>query len=366
MAGRRVTDAVHAADGASAIGLLDRPVERADVLAVDVLGIGSALPERVVTNDDWAATLDTDDDWIRSRTGIAERRFASDGETTTTLATAAARAALADAAIEAGQLTAVVVATTTADRPMPGTAVEVAAALGTEVAAFDLQAVCAGFVTALRVAGPLAAVGPVLVIGAETMSRIIDHDDRATAVLFGDGAGALVLGPARATSQPHPAFGCGGTLGPFDLGSDGTQVGILEVPAGGSRAPASAATVAANEHTLRMHGPEVYRNAVVRMAQSSHAVLEAAGLTSADVDVLVGHQANARILDGVARRLDIPAERCQLSVDRHGNTSAASIPLALADAAASGLVRPGARVLLTAFGAGLSWASCLLTLGDDA
>ena len=346
--------------------VLDRGVERADVLAVDVLGIGSALPDRVVTNDDWAATLDTDDDWIRSRTGIAERRFAADGETTTTLATAAARGALTDAGVAASDLTAIIVATTTPDRPMPGTAVEVAAALGTEVAAFDVQAVCAGFVTALRVAGPLAATGPVLVIGAETMSRIIDHADRGTAVLLGDGAGAVVIGPSGSRTVPHGAFGRGGSLGPFDLGSDGTQVGILEIPAGGSRAPASNATVAANEHTIRMHGPEVYRNAVVRMAESSHAVLDAAGLTADDVDVLVGHQANARILDGVARRLSIPAERCQLSVDRHGNTSAASIPLALADAADSGLVHPGARVLLTAFGAGLSWASCLLTLGDDA
>ncbi len=361
MAGRCVTDVT------TGTAVLDRAaVERADVLALDVLGIGTALPDRVVTNDDWAATLDTDDAWIRSRTGIAERRFAAEGETTGTLALAAARAALADAGVTAHELSAVVVATTTPDRPMPGVAVEVAAALGTEVPAFDLQAVCAGFVTALRVAAPLATTGPVLVIGAETMSRIIDHADRGTAVLFGDGAGAVVLGAAATRGAAHPAFGRNGTIGPFDLGSDGSQVGILEIPAGGSLAPASASTVAANEHTIRMHGPEVYRNAVTRMAASSQAVLDAAGLTAADVDVLVGHQANARILDAVARRLDVPAERCQLSVDRHGNTSAASIPLALADAAESGLVRPGARVLLTAFGAGLSWASCLLTLGDDA
>ena len=258
------------------------------------------------------------------------------------------------------------VATTTPDRPLPGVAVEVAAALGTEVAAFDVQAVCAGFVTALRAAAPIATSGPVLVIGAETMSRIIDRTDRGTAVLFGDGAGAVVLGASATDAEPHAAFGRGGSIGPFDLGSDGTQVGILEVPAGGSLAPASEATVAANAHTLRMHGPEVYRNAVVRMAASSQAVLDAAGLTADDVDAFVGHQANARILDGVARRLAIPSERCQVSVDRHGNTSAASIPLALADAADAGLVRPGARVLLTAFGAGLSWASCLLTIGDDA
>ncbi len=349
----------------SAPALADRRIERADVLAVDVLGIGTALPDRVVSNDDWAATLDTDDEWIRSRTGIRERRFAGDGESTGTLAATAARGALADAGIDAADLGAVIVATTTPDRPMPGVAVGVAAALGSQAAAFDVQAACAGFVTALRVAAPLVASGPVLVIGAETMSRVLDHTDRGTAVLFGDGAGAVVLGHAGATSQPHPTFGRGGTIGPFDLGSDGTQVEILEIPAGGSLAPASEATVAANQHTVQMHGPEVYRNAVTRMAESSRAVLDHAGLTAQDVDVLVGHQANARILDAVARRLDLPAERQQLSVDRHGNTSAASIPLALADAAADGLLRPGARVLLTAFGSGLSWASCLLTLGDD-
>lgn len=349
-----------------ATGVLDRPAaERADVLAVDVLGIGTALPDRVVTNDDWAARLDTNDAWIRSRTGIAERRFVADGESTGTLALAAARAALADAGLAAARLGAVVVATTTPDRPMPGVAVGVAAGLGTEVAAFDVQAVCAGFVTALRVAAPLVTSGPVLVIGAETMSRIVDPTDRGTAVLFGDGAGALVLGHAGATGHPHPHFGRGGTMGPFDLGSDGTQISILEVPAGGSLAPASPATVAAGEHLMRMHGPEVYRNAVTRMASSSAAVLDAAGLTVDDVDVLVGHQANARILAAVGRRLGLPDERQQLSVDRHGNTSAASVPLALADAADAGLVRPGARVLLTAFGAGLSWASCLLTLGAD-
>lgn len=360
MAGRGVTQAT------TATGVLAPPaIERADVLAVDVLGIGTQLPDRVVTNHDWAAMLDTDDEWIRSRTGIVERRFAGADESTGTLAAAAARAALADAGLAPGDLGAIIVATTTPDRPMPGVAVGVAAGLGVEVAALDVQAVCAGFVTALRVAAPLVAGGPVLVIGAETMSRIIDHTDRGTAVLFGDGAGAVVLGHAGATAHAHPAFGRGGTMGPFDLGSDGTQVGILEVPAGGSLAPATEQTVAAGAHTMRMHGPEVYRNAVTRMAASSQAVLDAAGLAAGDVDVLVAHQANGRILDAVARRLGVPQERCQVSVDRHGNTSAASIPLALADAAADGLARPGARVLLTAFGSGLSWASCLLTLGDD-
>lgn len=332
-----------------------RDRQRADVLAVDVLGIGAALPDRVVTNEDWSRTLDTDDAWIRTRTGIAERRFVVEGETTSTLALAAARDALAAAELEAVTLGAIIVATTTPDHPMPGVAVQVAAALGVSCAAFDVQAVCAGFVTALRIAAPLVADGrPVLVIGAETMSRIVDPTDRSTAVLFGDGAGAVVLGSGR-----------GGTLGPFDLGSDGTALGILHVPAGGSAAPASADTVAAGQHTLVMHGGEVYRRAVTHLTGSSLAVLSAAGLTADDVDLFVGHQANQRILDAVARRLRLPIERQQLSVSRHGNTSAASIPLALADALAAGRLRPGSRVLLSAFGAGLSWASCLLTIGPD-
>ena len=329
---------------------------RADVLPVDLLGLGTALPERVMTNDDWAATLDTDDAWIRSRTGIAERRVAADGESTGTLALSAARAALADAGVDARDLAAVIVATTTPDRPMPGVAPVLAAGLGCEAAAFDVQAACAGFVTALRVAAPLVQPDrPVLVVGAETMTRVLDHTDRGTAVLFGDGAGAVVLGTGR-----------GGSLGPFDLGSDGTQVEILEIPAGGSLAPASERTVAERGHTLKMHGPEVYRRAVARMVASSQAVLEAAGLTTDDVDLVVGHQANERILTAVGRRLGIEDERQQLSVGHHGNTSAASVPLALADAAAAGRLAPGSRVLLTTFGSGLSWASCLLTLGDTA
>lgn len=330
------------------------PPPRSDVLAVDVLGIGTALPARVKTNDDWAATLDTDDAWIRSRTGIGARHIADDTESTGSLALAAARDALGAAGVAAADLAAVVVATTTPDRPMPGTAVTVAAALGSHALAFDVQAVCAGFVTALRVAAPLVRPGaPVLLIGAETMSRIVDPEDRATAVLFGDGAGAVVLGT-----------GAGGTIGPFDVGSDGSRAGILEVPAGGSLEPASAQAIAARRTYLTMDGPEVYRQAVRRMTSSSQAVLAAAGLTPDDVDLVVGHQANARILTAVARRLGVPDERQQLSVEHHGNTSAASIPLALADARDAGRLPPGARVLLTAFGSGLSWASCLVTLGE--
>lgn len=326
------------------------------VLPVDVLGIGAALPERVVTNDDLAAVLETSDEWIRTRTGIRERRIAAPDETTGTLALAAARAALADAQVDAATLGAVVLATTTPDRRMPGTAVWVADQLGAGHApAFDIQVACAGFVTGLRVVAPLVEPGrPVLLIGAETLSRIMDHDDRGTAVLFGDGAGAVVLGTGR-----------GGSIGPFDLGSDGSRVHILEVPGDDPPAGAAEGEAAGPPHIL-MNGSEVYAHAVRRMTASSRAVVAAAGLTPDDVDLVVGHQANLRILAAVGDRLGIPLERQHLTVDRHGNTSAASVPLALADAKAAGRLAPGTRVLTTAFGAGLSWASCLITVGGDA
>ncbi|HEX2026531.1 MAG TPA: beta-ketoacyl-ACP synthase III [Nitriliruptorales bacterium] len=323
------------------------------VLPVDVAGIGVALPEEVVTNDDWAAVLDTSDEWIVSRTGIRERRRADPGQATSDLAVDAAVAALADAGVDAADLAAVVLATTTPDHVIPQTAPLVAARLGSEAAAFDVGAGCSGFVYGLAVAAGMAVgllPGPVLVIGAETLTRWIDRAERDTAVLFGDGAGAFVLRPGA------------GALGPFDLGCDGSLADIVFVPAGGSRRPPGA-TVAARDLTLRMEGRAVYRQAVRRMVSSSQAVLESAGLGVQDVDLLVGHQANARILEAVAGRLGIGEERAFICVDRYGNTSAASIPLALHEARTQGRVRDGDRVLLTAFGAGLTWGSCLLVWG---
>lgn len=323
------------------------------VLPVDVAGIGVALPEEIVTNDDWAALLDTSDEWIFSRTGIRERRRAGPGQATSDLAVDAAAGALADAGVDVADLTAVILATTTPDHVIPQTAPLVAARLGTETAAFDVGAGCSGFVYGLAVAAGMAAgplPGPVLVIGAETLTRWIDPTERDTAVLFGDGAGAFVLRPGT------------GALGPFDLGCDGRLADIVLVPAGGSRRPPSA-TVDARDLTLRMEGRAVYRQAVRRMVSSSQAVLEAAGLDVGDVDLLVGHQANARILEAVAGRLGIGEEHAFVSVDRYGNTSAASIPLAVHDALTQGRLRDGDRVLLTAFGAGLTWGSCLLVWG---
>jgi 3-oxoacyl-[acyl-carrier-protein] synthase-3 len=322
------------------------------VLPVRLAGLGSALPSRVVTNDDLAQVLDTSDEWIRSRSGIAQRHVAAPDEATSDLALAAGKAALADAGLGVEDVTTVLVATTTPDHKVPGTAPIVAAALGTEVAAYDINAACSGFVTGLRVGGALAATGDgaVLVIGAETMTRIIDPTDRAVRVLFGDGAGAAVLVPDE-----------GARLGPFDLGSDGVDPSMLWCPAGGTREPIVPGADAPGDPYMRMRGGDIYRHAVKRMLASSRAVLEASGLGVEDVDLFVGHQANARILDAVVQRLGMDPSRSHLTVDMHANTSAASVPLALADARDRGRLTPGSTVLLTAFGAGLTWASCLLT-----
>jgi 3-oxoacyl-[acyl-carrier-protein] synthase III len=321
-------------------------------LNVAIAGLGTYLPATVVTNDDLARVLDTSDEWIRTRTGIRQRHVAAADEATSDLAAAAGKAALADAGLGIEDVSAIVVATTTPDHPVPGTAPLVANALGTEVTAFDLNAACSGFLYGLRVGGAMAMTGDaaVLVIGAETLSRIVDPDERSTRVLFGDGAGAAVLVPDGSAS-----------LGPFDLGADGSDPSMLWVPAGGVRSPVTTATLEARTHYLVMRGGDVYRNAVTRMAGAARQVLEDAGLTVDDVDLFVGHQANVRIIDAVGSRLGMPGERTHITVDRHANTSAASIPLALADARDAGRLTPGATVLLAGFGAGLTWGACLLT-----
>ena len=326
------------------------------VLPVAVAGLGAHLPDQLITNDDLAARLDTSDEWIRSRTGIAERHVAAPGEATADLAAIAGKAALADAGLGIEDVATLLVATTTPDHLIPGAAPLVAERLGTRVAALDLNAACSGFVYGLRVGGALAATGgaPVLLIGAETLTRVVDRDERSTAVLFGDGAGAAVLVPRESAA-----------LGPFSLGVDGSDPAMLWRQAGGTLQPTTAEDLAEGRHLLTMRGGDVYRHAVARMAEASTAVLEQVGLQVADVDLLVGHQANARILEAVRARLGIDADRCHVTVDRHANTSAASIPLALADARAAGRLAPGDTVLLTAFGAGLTWGACLLTWDPD-
>ena len=320
-------------------------------------GLGTSVPGTVQTNAQLAAGLDTTDEWIRSRTGIAQRHVAEEGTATSDLAVEAGARALKASGSAAAD--AVILATMTPDRPCPATAPAVAARLGLESGlAFDLNAACSGFVYGLATAtGLLTAgiVGRVLLIGADVMTRTVDPRDRNTAVLFGDGAGAVVL--TRGEVSDH------GAIGPFDLGGDGDLADLLYIPAGGSRRPADAASVDERAHYLRMDGKEVYRQAVAGMAASCRRVLDDAGLTTADVDHLVAHQANARILTAVADRLGIDEARRVCNVDRYGNTTGASIPLALADLAATS-PRPGARVLITAFGAGLSWGSALLRWPD--
>lgn len=321
-------------------------------------GIGAALPATVETNDDLAARIDTNDEWIRTRTGIHERRVAEPGQTSLHLAVDASTAALKHAG--AASVDAVICATTTPDRMCPGNAPAIASALGLgPIAAFDLQAVCTGFVYATAAAAGLIAAGiadQVLVVGSESIVRFLHPEDRSTLVIFGDGAGAAVV--RAGTSDELGAFG------PFDLGADGEGADLIAVDAGAARTPPGSTEGATREHYLFMDGREVYRRAIPTMAESSEKALQARGWTTADVHALVGHQANKRILDGVARRLSIPEERCIITIDRTGNTAAASIPLAMVDGHARGLLHAGDKVLVTAFGGGLTWGSTTLTWPD--
>jgi 3-oxoacyl-[acyl-carrier-protein] synthase-3 len=322
--------------------------------AAVLAGLGTSLPPKVVTNHDLARRLDTSDEWIRGRTGIQRRHVVEPGMSTVALATEAGARALKSAELDG--VGAVVLATTTPDRPCPGSAPEVASRLGLpSVPAVDIGAVCAGFVYGLALGAGLVSAGvtaDVLVIGADTFSTIVDPTDRGTAVIFGDGAGAVVL---RA-GEPEEL----GALGPFDLGSDGELADLIAIPAGGSRQRALGVPAPPRDHYFVMHGKLAFRHAVERMAGSALAVLAASGLAVSDVDAVVGHQANARILTALADRLGVPGPAMVSNIDRVGNTAAASIPLALADAAVDGRIRPGDRVLLTSFGGGLAWGSTVL------
>jgi 3-oxoacyl-[acyl-carrier-protein] synthase III len=320
-----------------------------------IAGLGAAVPPRVVTNAMLAERLDTTDEWIYTRTGIRQRHVVPPGMATSELAVDAGARALRSAGADAVDM--VVLATTTPDHPCPATAPDVASRLGLgTVAAFDVAAVCSGFVYALAVGAGAISGGvadSVLVIGAEAFSTIIDPEDRTTAAIFGDGAGAVVL---RAGDRREP----GALLG-FDLGSDGELAGLIAVPAGGSRQRSSGVSPLPAERYFAMEGRTVFKHAVLRMVQSSRTILERIGWPVDSVDWLVGHQANVRILHAVADQLHLPRHRAVLNIERVGNTSAASIPLALADAAARGTLREGDRVLLTAFGGGATWGAAALT-----
>jgi len=319
-----------------------------------IVGWGMAVPERVLNNHDLSTMVDTSDEWIRQRTGIVERHIVGDGETTFSLALRAAQSALEVANLDPAQLDLVVVATVTPEYYFPATACLLQDALGAEhAAAFDLSAGCSGFVYALSVAADLIAAGGYkhcLVVGAETLSRITDWTDRNTCVLFGDGAGAVIL---EANGAP------GGILSSV-LGADGSGKDLLIVPAGGSAQPANAETVQARQHTVQMDGRQVFRFATRIMPEASRRVLSRAGLTVQDISLVIPHQANDRILQAAARSLGIEEERMYSNLSRYGNTSSASIPIALCEAIERGLVKRDAVLLLTGFGAGLTWAATVL------
>ena len=322
--------------------------------SVGIAGIGGCVPPAVVTNDDLAQIVETDDEWIRTRTGIRQRRVADPDMATSHLAEIAARRALDEAGIRPEQVDLIIVATVTPDMPFPATACLLQERLGaTRAAAFDLEAACSGFVYALGVGAQFIAAGiydTVLVVGAETLSKIIDWSDRRTCVLLGDGAGAAVLRPVEEGQ---------GLLG-LHLGSDGSGADLLKQPAGGSLLPASPETVARRLHFVQMNGREVFKFAVKTMGDAAQAALAQAGLGLDDVDVYVPHQANYRIIESSARRFELPLEKVVVNIDRYGNTSAASIPVALDEALSAGRIRAGDTVLLVAFGGGLTWGAAVL------
>lgn len=321
---------------------------------VGILGIDFYLPDKVITNADWSKLVDTSDEWIVERTGIHERRMADPAVATSDLAIAAAKKALADAHVEAKDLDLIIVATATPDMFFPSTACLVQANLQAEkAAAFDLAAGCSGFVYGLVTGAQFIKAGfyrHVLVIGAETLLRIMDWTDRNTCVLFGDGAGAAVLGEVPA------GYGLLGAR----LGADGKGGDLLKLPAGGSRLPPSAETIAKRQHYVHMNGNEVFKFAVRVMGEAALEALENAGLTKADVDFLIPHQANIRIIQAAARRLRIPAEKVFVNLGKYGNTSSASIPIAITEAYRAGKIKNGDNVVLVGFGAGLTWAAAVI------
>lgn len=316
-----------------------------------VRGVGGYLPDRIVTNADLTELVDTSDEWITARTGIRERRIVADGELTSTMAIEAAKRALADAELEPTDIDLIVLATSTPDQTFPATAVTIQAELGiTDGAAFDVQAVCSGFVFALATADNYLKCGQfkrALVIGAEAFSRILDWEDRSTCVLFGDGAGALVI----EAQKLNGALTDRGVLA-TTLRSDGRYRDKLYVDGG----PSSTGTVG----YLRMDGPEVFRHAVTKISDVIVETLQKAGYEPSDIDWFVPHQANKRILDGAARKLGLPRERVVMTVDKHANTSAASIPLALMTACADGRIKKDDLVLLEAMGGGFTWGALLI------
>ncbi|GGG12245.1 3-oxoacyl-ACP synthase III [Paenibacillus aceti] len=322
--------------------------------SVGIIGTGKYVPERVLTNADLEKMVDTNDEWIVSRTGIRERHIAAPEQATSDLAYEAAVRALKSAGMTADQLELIIVATITPDTSFPSTACILQDKLGAKrAAAFDLSAACSGFVYSMATANGFIKTGMyknALVIGVDTLSRITDYTDRNTCVLFGDGAGAVIVGEV-----PE-----GRGFLSFDLGAEGAGGELLKLAAGGSRLPASEETVKAKQHYIYMNGREVFKFAVRVMGSATEEVLRKAGKTKEDIDLFVPHQANIRIIQSAMQRLNLPEEKCVINVDKYANTSAASIPLALVEAAEDGRIKEGDTVLLVGFGGGLTWGASVL------
>ena len=322
-----------------------------------IAGTGRSVPARVMTNHDFAALgLDTSHDWIFERTGIVERHIASDRETTCSMAAGAARAAMTRAGVQPGEIDAIVLSTATADRLLPSTAVDLQAELGaTRAAAFDLSAACSGWIYGMTVAEGLMQSGVIetaLVVGSEKMSSIVDWQDRSTCVLFGDGAGAAIL-------KRNESHGKKGILSTF-MRSDGTLAELLWRPSGGAKAPFSQAVLDDRSSYVRMAGRETFRHAVRSMSEACDRALDGAKLRGDDIDILIPHQANVRIIEATAKYANIPMDKVYVNVDRFGNTSSASIPIALDEAIELGRVKEGTTALLVAFGAGFTWGSMVV------
>lgn len=324
------------------------------VNSVIIAGTGSYLPDRIVTNDDMAKIVDTSDEWIRTRTGIHQRHFAAKDETTSDMAMHASRKAIQSAGIDPSEIDLIIVATMTPDTPFPSTACLLQSKLGLpQVTAFDMQAACSGFVYAISIASSMLQSGNyrnALIVGAEKTSSILDFEDRTTCVLFGDGAGAAVL-----TTSDQSGVG----ILSSNEGSDGDNPSFLHQPGGGSAIPASIESIEARQHFLKMNGKEIFKQAVKVMGQASTDILERCGYSAEELSLVIPHQANLRIIDSMAKRLKIPMEKFHNNLDRVGNTSGASIGIALDEAIREGRIKSGDLVLFVAFGAGLTWGASL-------
>ncbi|MCL5036984.1 MAG: ketoacyl-ACP synthase III [Chloroflexi bacterium] len=328
-------------------------------MPVGIVGLGSYVPDKILTNADLEKIVDTTDEWIKTRTGISERHIVEEGMSSSDLAIGASKRALEDAGITADKIDLIICSTATPDMMFPATSCIVQDAIGAHNAgAFDMEVGCSGFIYALTVGTQFIKSGmyrTVLVVGAECLTRVTDWADRSTCVLFGDGAGAAILQPLKKGR---------GFMG-FELGSRGSGANLLTLPAGGSKKPASHETVNNREHYIRMDGNEVYKFAVVIMGEASLKALEKAGVNPEDVSYFIPHQANIRIINAAARRLKLDMDRVIVNVDRFGNTSCASVPLALDEAYRAGRIKEGDILVFVAFGAGLSWGAAVLEWGGE-